>query len=634
MSTVFAVFRRDGENVESHEIDAMLSAEPEHGVDGQNSWSGGCAALAHQHLWITPEEQGEQQPLEVADGRYAISFDGRMDNREELRRELSLPLDMPATDAFLVLHAYMAWGESCVGKLLGDFAFVVWDSDERRLFVARDPLGVRPIAYYFDAHRCIVSSTVAPILAHPQVVPEINEGRIGEFVVRYDLNQEESFFSRIFFCPPAHSLTITEQSVNKRRYWLPELDRRIYYRDSREYVEQFRELFHRSVVARLRVAGEIGVTLSSGMDSTSATAVAYNELLRNGKIPLDGLKTYTLTYDDWPANDESDDVREFASHFHLNCNFLRADTKLLSNGRPMPFMTPDYLIYSMAIPQTSRLCQQIQGHGVKLILNGQYGDILFTPQRHWAVDMVRDGQWQLALNSIVPRSCRRVDLRIAGCNVRTFGRHLLQSIAIDGNRSVQQDMLADSGVARALSESTNLAERVQQNALCQYEMSSDTLSCLTSMHWNYHIHSSSLMLRGMQNLGMEWWGPYRDRRLFEFVLAIPSYLAGRPQRGNNKWILREAMRGTLPENTRVRPRHSGSRSWANAWFAGDEGRALASLLQNGLVIQHGYYDATWIERRLEEQRRKPAYDNGLWRCACLEFWLQAFSPEATKLGAD
>ena len=152
MSGIVAVYYLDGRPADRGSVSAMLDAAAYRGPDGLNSWIDGPVALGHAMLRTTPEAMGESQPLVDEQAGLALTMDGRVDNRDELKDLLERQGLRPVgnTDAEIVLRAYQCWGEESPAKILGDFAFALWDGRKRQLFCARDFASVQPFFYYCD----------------------------------------------------------------------------------------------------------------------------------------------------------------------------------------------------------------------------------------------------------------------------------------------------------------------------------------------------------------------------------------------------------------------------------------------------------------------------------------------------
>ena len=254
VSAICGAISFDGAPVDPAVLRRMTAAAPYRGPDGIRHWAGENVALAHLAFHVTPESVLERQPLASVDGRLRLVADARIDNREELLRALAGEgLPPKPTDADLILAAYRRWREACPERLLGDFAFAVWDTAEQTLFLARDALGGRSLCYHFDGRRCLFASEVGQILDVPGFRPRINEDRVADHLA--DLYAHES--ARRSSSPSTTARRRTPSScrrrgVRKRRYWDVDPEARIRYRDDREYAEHFLEILTAATRCRMR----------------------------------------------------------------------------------------------------------------------------------------------------------------------------------------------------------------------------------------------------------------------------------------------------------------------------------------------------------------------------------------------
>lgn len=316
MSGIAGVFNRLGEPVDPRALERATLAAVHRGPDGRGSWIEGQVGFSQLLLATTPEAVEETHPLLDPERGTCIVFDGRVDNREELARVLEshgIGRRGP-TDMELVLKAYELWGEECAPKILGDFAFVVWDALKRRLYCARDITGVRPF-YYFLSHRhFFFGSEIRQVLAHHEVAREVNEGMVCEFLVFEIGSQDETLYRDVLRLEPAHSLVVEPRATVKRRYWDVRNVGRLNCRRVEDYAERFLGTLRESTAARLRCKGEIGITLSGGLDSSLVAGIAQS--LLNGRPGSGVLTGYSTTF---PGRDvdESEWIEAVAEKWRL-----------------------------------------------------------------------------------------------------------------------------------------------------------------------------------------------------------------------------------------------------------------------------------------------------------------------------
>jgi asparagine synthase (glutamine-hydrolysing) len=222
MSGITGLFNRDGAPVDRMLLQQMTGRMAYRGPDAQELWSSGQIGFGHAMLRTTEESLRERQPCSL-DGEVWITADARVDGRRELIRKLGPAFRSEledATDPQLILHAYREWAEDCVLHVLGDFSFAIWDGPRKRLFCARDPMGVKPFYYSLSGDTVLFSNTFDSLKAHPQVSCEVNEQAIADFLLT-GLNQElgTTGLRDVLALPPAHTLTADARGLRTHRYW-------------------------------------------------------------------------------------------------------------------------------------------------------------------------------------------------------------------------------------------------------------------------------------------------------------------------------------------------------------------------------------------------------------------------------
>jgi len=211
MSGICGIFRLDGGLPMG--LEAMLRKLERRGPDGTHTFRDGAVALGHAALNTTPESLSETLPFIHAETGCAITADLRLDNRDELIAALGLDAkDRVIGDGEIILHAYLRWGEDCPARLLGDFAFAIWDPRGRKLFCARDQMGMKQLIWHRTQGRLFAfASEPRAVLLAEGVPKRINEGRIADFLENYleGIDYTSTFFEEVFRLPPAHYLTVS-----------------------------------------------------------------------------------------------------------------------------------------------------------------------------------------------------------------------------------------------------------------------------------------------------------------------------------------------------------------------------------------------------------------------------------------
>ena len=325
MSGIVCILNLDGQPVDRDLLQTMTNCMTYRGPHAQHYRQLGQVGMGHTLLRTTFESEWENQPSSL-DGKSWIVADVCVDDRQTLKDQLrasGLTALDTLTDEQLILHAYTVWGCACVEHLLGDFAFVIWDGESRRLFCARDHFGVKPLYYTRLAKSLVVSNTLNCIRLHPQVSGALNEAAIGDFLL-FGQNQDlaTTVYQAIKRLPPAHTLTWTGDTLVIQRYWELPLDEPLHYAKPSDYVERFQELFSAAVADRLRMR-DIGVAMSGGMDSTSVAAMAKR--LLDDSSAVSNLNAHCIVYDSLIPDQERYWSGLAANYLKIPIRYLNAD---------------------------------------------------------------------------------------------------------------------------------------------------------------------------------------------------------------------------------------------------------------------------------------------------------------------
>jgi asparagine synthase (glutamine-hydrolysing) len=287
MSALAGVWRFDGKPGVDDDCARMLAAQQIYGPHDERQWSNGTLAMGRRLFRLVPEDIHDRQPLHSRDGRLTLVADVRLDNREELAAQLGLSSSsaQQLCDAALLLEALDRWGEDALTRLVGDFAFVLWDSPAQRLLLARDFLGQRPLHYHCGRGFFAFASMPKGLHALAEIPYGPDEQVVAEFLVLMPRQGSRTFFRDVVGVEPAHVVAVTRAGIASRRYWQPRRPGGSRLR-SKEYVEGLRHHLDQAVRSQLRgVNGAVAAHLSAGFDSSAVTATAARLLApRGGKV--------------------------------------------------------------------------------------------------------------------------------------------------------------------------------------------------------------------------------------------------------------------------------------------------------------------------------------------------------------
>jgi asparagine synthase (glutamine-hydrolysing) len=550
MSGIVGLLSPDGGPVDGGLLRRLTASLAYRGPDGQSVWQEGPVGLGHTLLATTPEAARERQPCSF-DGRTWVTADARVDGRGELIQALEAEGRgglAGATDAELILHAYAAWGDGCVQRLLGDFAFAVWDGPRRQLFCARDHFGVKPFYYATPDGGLAFSNTLDCLLAHPGVSGRLNDLAVADFLV-FGLNQDlgKTTFADVRRLPPAHTLTWADGELRLRRYWSLPADGCLRYRRAEEYVEHFRALLRQAVADRLRTR-RVGVYMSGGLDSTALAATA-REVLAGGGGDFD-LRAYTVVWDRLIPDEERHYSGVAAAALGIPVHYLAADDYRPFEGWGRPELrTPE----PTDEPLVAALFDQIDlvVPNSRVALTGQGADVALGPSPLYLTGLLkrlRWGRWLAEVAHFAWRHRRPPPLGLRTQLRAWLGRH---------RRTVPYPAWLNRGFAARLGLRERW-ERLSREPQSPHPTRARSHAALQSVYW---VRLFEGFDPGVTRRPVEFRHPFFDRRLLEFLLALPPM-----PWFVDKELLRVALRGVLPDAVRLRPKRP---------LAGDPLRELA-----------------------------------------------------------
>jgi asparagine synthase (glutamine-hydrolysing) len=555
--TEFAVLINwDGRHVEPRLLEAMNDCVRARCPDGSWVWADGPVGMAQSDLATLPEDE-PGVPVRVGPLRIAASC--RVDNRDEIRRALPADHAPPGgTDAALILAAYRAWGESCADRLIGDFAFAVWDDQRRHLFAARDFSGKCQLFYFQDRDRLYLVSDRAQALQDPTVPLEPDDEQIIEFLTPWSqirCGWDQGLF-RGFSAVPAGSVLHAEAGrVRVRRFWKWQ-DAPPRHRTKADVLEEYLETLREAVHCRLRSRTPVGIELSGGLDSSAVACLAAQ--LQNGSGPE--LHTLSELFDEDPEVDERVRIRPVLDRYsQLSPHFLSAD-RLFGPQCLEPDWSPAGLVAPFDIwmpPAGNHLYEVAIRAGCRTILTGQKGDCLNTGRDQVYFDLLRRGRWKELGRWLHAdwkkgkgRTLRRIGVH--GLFPLLAPRGLLRFGLLTWERWKKKNLyelpsFIPKAMARRIRE-MDRAVRIEHTKQFLVRCPVVRSTLVTSF-------PPSIGVMTKFPLPVDVRHPYMDRRLYEMVLSMPQELKWdfREQGGLRAGRLhhREALEGILPDEVRI-----------------------------------------------------------------------------------
>jgi asparagine synthase (glutamine-hydrolysing) len=617
MSALAALFHRDGAPVEASAVRQMLEAERQRGPEAQHVWSGSNVALGHGLLATTPEDD-IPQPFCTDDGAIAVVLDGRLDNRAELARALGVK-ESSASDAGLVAGAYARWGESLVDRLLGDFAFIVWDARRRALVCARDVVGARPLYYAEDGRTCRCASSPWALFAGRSAAPGPCFEAMALFLVERYAEGDRTLFEGVHALAPGAVLVVTAGSVHTTPTSWPAPFRSVLLGTVREYEEQFRDVFREAVRVRMRARGPVAAHVSGGLDSSSV-AVQMTELCRAaGEAPP------VLVRCVFPGLtcDESAYSQAVADHLGLSI----ADVTMpgdLEAYRPDAAREPRGSLYNPVSRMLTRMMGLAGEHGARVTLTGAGSDQLLQPTGYELADALRRGDVRAALD-------------LSGLKSEPFALASYRTLMRDGvrralparvRRAVRALRGGGDGLPEWLTPEARRAVRLAEEAQAPEARAYPSLSLrrLATLLARGPDYSYSLVLADQiaAASGAELRHPFFDRRVIELLLAFPGEV--RAARPPAKALLRRAMAGALPGLVRERTDAAEFSPFVQAALIDAHGDRVAALVRNGRLAEAGLVLPSAVDELVERARRDVSVLRDVVSITSLEVWLRQLRP--------
>lgn len=379
MCGIVGIFNLNQEPVSVDVLKRMTDAIAHRGPDGEGQYLDHYVGLGHRRLAVLDLSPAGNQPMISSDGRFALTYNGEIYNFRELRKELQgLGYRFHSqTDTEVVLNAYRQWGGACLKRFNGMFAFAVWDKSRRRLFLARDRYGIKPLYYSFQGRTFVFASETKAIQMLPVFHNEIDLEALLEYFTFQNLFTEKTLHQGVHLLPAgcfaSVDLSLKDDRLNIQRYWDFDFEEPNRTTDDREYLEELDRLFQQAVKRQLVSDVEVGSYLSGGMDSGAVTGIAANHL------PY--LRTFTCGFDLSSASGMEMGFDERETSELMSYQFKTEHYEVILKAGDMErVMSP--LTWHLEEPRVGQsypnyYIAQLAAKFVKVALSGVGGDELF-----------------------------------------------------------------------------------------------------------------------------------------------------------------------------------------------------------------------------------------------------------------
>ncbi len=609
----------------------MLDSLRHRGPDGLSHWCEGSIALGQATLRATEEPHGDTLPFASAASGYVVAADARIDNRADLFDALGVERHRRAEmgDAELILAAYEAWGDLCAERLIGDFAFALWDARRRCLFCARDPLGVRAFYYHLrPAHLFVFGTEIKALLQHSAVPRRLNEAQVADYLAGVFDDREATFYRDIHRLAPGCSMTVDHSGSRTQVFWSLHKPFETPPSSDDEQVYAVRACFEEAVRCRIPSRSPVGSMLSGGLDSSSVSCVA--ERLRVERS-VARVHTFSSIFRAEPECDESEYIEMILAAGDFHAHSVNVDkigpltdieTCLRVQDEPLiaPIMSLEWALYDVA-----RL------HGITTVLHGNGGDTVISHGEAQVAVLARNGNWLAALKG-TSALAKNYNLTIGQALMRYLLGPLLPRVtsAVQSLYRKPVQSLLNPQFAERLGHTHRSAAKAPSFV---------TADPVRRQHLQGLSHGALPALlesrdRTAAAHGVDPCYPFYDRRLVE----LSASLAGN-QKLHDGWtriVMRRAMDGILPPNIQWRKHKTEMLAHLASALVRVDGERLAAIVHQPTSRIDEFADRIAVQRAHRRLRssaaanltpRRWADAQDLWRTAVLSMWLDSVKPE-------
>lgn len=621
MCGIAGIINLDQRPVGTDVLEAMLTAQRHRGPDDSGTFISGWAGLAHARLSIIDLSRDAHQPMTNEDSSKIIVHNGEIYNYVELRGELkSLGHNFRSkSDTEVILHAYEEWGPACLGRFNGMWAFAILDLKEGTLFASRDRFGVKPFYYYKDGGVFVFASEIKALLQHPGIKRSPNDSAIFNYLASgygYMDVTDETFFKNIRQLKAGHfiKLSVKDNKFSQIKYWDLDPAKRVEEKDGKYIFAKFYNLFEDSVRLRLRSDVSLGISLSGGLDSSSIACVAA--ALLGGKK----LETFSSCFDE-EEFDERHYIRPVLERTGAGANFIFTKPEKLFDEIEDIIWHQDEPYATLSIFPQWYVMRLAREKGVKVLLSGQGGDETLAGYHKYYfylfADLISSFKWQRAASEIASYRGLKKEASVAAPVLKIMASHAAPQIlkdAVAGIKRSAPSFLSRDFVAHNSGRPSN--ERKFNGILNNDLYNALKVSPLPSL---LHIDDRSSMAHSVESRA-----PFLDYRLVEYLFSLgPEY---KINNGVTKYVLRQSLKGILPEEVRTRRDKMGFATPLEKWFKDNLKERVRDIISSKEFAGRPYFNSTVVLEKFKgyTEGRGDVDHYTLWSWVNLELWFRKF----------
>ncbi len=614
---------RSGAPVDAARVGAMCDLIAHRGPDGHGVHCDGAVGFGHRRLAIIDLSPLGRQPMQTDDGQVVITFNGEIYNFQELRDVLEGRGHRfrSHSDTEVILAAYREYGDACVEKLAGMFAFAIWDAPRRRLLIARDRLGKKPLHYRLDDDGIAFASEPKAFLAEPGFEPRVDLQAISDYLSLQYVPSPASAFAGIHKLPPAHTLVVEDGAVNVRQYWRLSYARQQAAISDADALDALSEQLHAAVRRRLVSDVPLGAFLSGGIDSglvVSFMAECVGTPVRTFSIGFE-----EAAYNELPA------ARLVAERYGTRHEEFVVRPRAADLLPQLVWHYGEPYADSSALP--SYVLSALTRRHVTVALNGDAGDENFAGyDRYRAMVLAaRMDHLPRATRLAAAAASRAAAALVPHAKVQRltrFGRRLADTPL---HRYAAWILHFEPGLKHRLcTPEFRAATEDRGHAYLEAAFAASDATTLVERTMDLDVHTylpEDLLVKvdiATMAHGLEGRSPFLDHELMQFAASLPAHLKLRG--AEQKFLLRRLAERRLPPTLLTLPK-KGFGVPIDRWFRDDLRETLRDALFDGRLAARGYFDMRVVQQLVDEhQSGRVAWHLQLWNLLMLELWHRMF----------
>ena len=626
MCGITGIINLDKRPVDKKVLTTMNRTLSHRGPDDEGVFIDKNIGLGHRRLSIIDLSSAGHQPMFYDNKNLVIVYNGEIYNYLEIRKELKKKgyRFKSETDTEVILASYKEWGTECLKKFNGMWAFAIFDKKRKLFFCARDRLGIKPFYYLLDKNKFIFASEIKAILQHPEVKAKPNDKIIWDYLICGLVDHcEETFFSNIKELRAGHFLILKGTKLKIKKYWDLDPQSSNLEKTDQDYTEQFKELFIDSIRLRLRSDVPIGTCLSGGLDSSSIVCVVNDFLNKGGKIDQVGKwqKTFSSVYDKkkYEGCDEREFINEVIKKTKVKPHLIFPDDKRLVSEIEKVIYHQDYPFGSTSIYAQWNVFRLASQRKVKVMLDGQGADELLAGYHPffgiYFAKLIKNFQFPRLFWEVISYSRHHNKSIIA----------IFYELFMDSARKGVFGSFV-SGLLKNQWQEYDLFQSSWRNKHQPFRMTSTDDLFRKGLHNSLKIGLTSLLRyedRDSMAFSIESRVPFLDYRLVEYIYSLPDNQKIRD--GQTKWVMRQAMKGILPEKIRNRQDKIGFATPEEIWMKNNLGKDMKKIFSSSRFEERGYYQKGKTAAMFGKYLQGKITDYHLfWRLYNLEKWFRIF----------